>query len=99
MTHTHPPPTHQNRLRGVLLASPATGTHDSPQIPGAPASLSGPVEGPFRSRLFVSAAHVDNREGGSCFADTLQTQSVFALKFKLCLISLVSAEGLEPSTP
>ena len=39
--------------------------------------------------------------GGNSFADTMQTHTIFgkAPKCEKCLISLVSAEGLEPSTP
>jgi hypothetical protein len=40
-------------------------------------------------------------QGSNSFADTVQIQAILPkpLKFKLCLISLVSAEGLELSTP
>jgi hypothetical protein len=40
-------------------------------------------------------------DDGNWFVDTAPTQALLPdlRKFKLCLILLVSAEGLEPSTP
>src|SRR6267378_900552 len=44
---------------------------------------------------------VEGRAQGNAFVDTVQKQALWPKprKCKLCLILLVSAEGLEPSTP
>ena len=55
----------------------------------------------FTQGLWITCGDAADPPRGNRFANTVPTQAVSARrpKFKLCLISLVSAEGLEPSTP